>query len=620
MLVAPSPLDTQHHTGSLMTVRLLTCGSVDDGKSTLIGRLLVDAELAPKDQIEAVRTRSGEIDYSRLLDGLEAEREQSITIDVAYRYFRTESRSFVVADCPGHEQFTRNMATGASVCDLALLLVDASKGVRLQTRRHMTIAAMMGVRELVLAVNKMDLAGYDEEIFLAISNELRTHARQLGLDLTAIPVSALHGKNIVNRAAAMPWYGGPTVLEYLESVNPAPDALGPFRFAVQLVSRPSSDFRGYQGVVYRGRVKRGDPLIALPNGQTSRVARIVTFGGELDEAGPGEPVTLVLADEIEAGRGTVLAHPGDAPCVANSFTADLICIAGALSAPCDLLLRTKTRLISVRLAALRHRLDVVTLAHDRVNTLNVNDIGRVVITSDQPIVLEPYRDSRDLGAFLLIDRISNQTVAAGMVVEALQPRANLFWQSFDIRREDRPTTRNQVPAVVWLTGRSAAGKSTIVNEVERQLVVAGHNAYVLDGDNVRHGLNRDLGFTEAERQENVRRIAEVARILADAGLIALVAAISPYAADRANARAVAGDVAFYEVFVDTPIEICVQRDPKGLYRRALSGTLKGFTGIDSPYETPEAPDLRVRGAGSNPSEVAQAIIEFLAARGHLQTR
>jgi bifunctional enzyme CysN/CysC len=600
------------------TLRFLTCGSVDDGKSTLVGRLLADAGLVPQDQLAACVGPGGAPDYAHLLDGLQAEREQGITIDVAYRYFATARRKFIVADCPGHEQFTRNMATGASVSALALLLVDAAKGLRLQTRRHATIAAVMGIREVALAVNKMDLAGYDERVFQKIVDEFRSHADQLGLQVTAIPVSARQGDNVVHASPAMRWYEGPTVLAHLEAAAAEPARRGPLRFPVQRVSRPVADFRGYQGTISSGHVRPGDTVVALPGGHASRVARIVTFDGDVEEAVAGQAVTLVLADDVEAGRGTVFASADTPPAVVDRFVADLVCMSDQeISSSRDLLLRTRTMLVPARIAALRHRLDVVSLSQEPARSLVRNEIGSAVIATDRPVVLERYRDNRDLGAFLLVDRITNETVAAGMVTEPVESGANIFWQKFQVRPQDRPLSRSQVPAIVWLTGPSGAGKSTIAGEIERLLVERGCSTYVLDGDNVRHGLNRDLGFSEEERRENVRRLAEVARILADAGLIAVVAAISPYARDRAQARATAGDIGFYEAFVDTPLDICAQRDPKGLYRQARAGRLKDFTGVDAPYERPAEPDLHLDGSGKAPESEARRVLDWLAAHGHI---
>jgi len=601
-------------------LRFLTCGSVDDGKSTLIGRLLVDAGLVPEDQVAAAaRAKNGALDYALLLDGLAAEREQGITIDVAYRYFSTPRRSFIVADCPGHEQFTRNMATGASVSDLAVLLVDARKGLSLQTRRHATIAALMGVREIVLAVNKMDLVGHDEWVFDTIVGEFRPHADKLGIRMAAIPLSALGGENVVDRAASMPWYGGPTLLEFLDNAEAAAAPPEKFAFPVQRVSRPNSEFRGYQGTIAGGRVRVGDAVVALPSGETSRVARIVTFDGDLDEAGAGAAVTLTLADEIEAGRGTVLAHPDAPPPAVENLTAQLVWIGdAALDTGRSYLLRTLAGLVPARVAALRHRLDVVALAETPAETLAKNDIGLAAIAVERPVALERYADNRRLGSFLLIDRLSNETVAAGLVVEPIVAAQNVFWQKFDVSRQDRVRAKGQTPAILWLTGPSGAGKSTVANRVEAMLTRAGHHAYVLDGDNVRHGLNRDLGFSAAERTENIRRLAEVARILADAGLIVIVAAISPFARDRQAARATAADIAFYEAFVDTPLEICAARDRKGLYDRARSGKLGNFTGVSAPYEKPQAPDLHLFGARETPAQEAEKLIALLARMGHIR--
>ena len=603
-------------------LKVLACGAVDDGKSTLLGRLMADAGLVPEDQMAAVARASGGngFDYALLLDGLAAEREQGITIDIAYRYFATARRSFIVVDAPGHEQFTRNMATGASVCDVAVLLVDARKGLLPQTRRHAAIAGLMGIREIVLAVNKMDLVGHDEGIFKAIAAAFRTHADSLGLHVLPVPVSAALGENVVHPAAAMPWYAGPPLLGLLETLALAPPRAGGLRFPVQRVSRPDADFRGYQGTVAGGRIRRGDPVVALPGGQPSRVAQIVTFDGEVDEAGTGEAVTLVLDREIEAGRGTVFACPDSPPACVDHLVARLVWLSETpLATGRELLMRQGTDLVPCRITALRNRLDIVRLAEDPATTLGPNDIGTAAIETARPVVVERYGDNRALGSFLLIDRLTNATLAAGMVVEAINAAANVYWQRFDTGKADRPTAGRQSPAILWLTGPSGAGKSTVANALERQLTAAGCHAYVLDGDNVRHGLNRDLGFSPPERAENVRRLAEVAHILADAGLIAIVAAIAPYAQDRANARAIAKDVPFYEIFVDTPLDVCAARDPKGLYRRARQGLVSDFTGVGAPYERPQAPDLRLDGTAETPRQEAGRIIDLLAARGHVPT-
>jgi len=603
-------------------LKVLACGAVDDGKSTLLGRLMADAGLVPEDQMAAVARASGGngFDYALLLDGLAAEREQGITIDIAYRYFATARRSFIVVDAPGHEQFTRNMATGASVCDVAVLLVDARKGLLPQTRRHAAIASLMGIRDIILAVNKMDLVGHDESVFGAIVAAFRAHADSLGLNVRPVPVSAALGENIVHPAAAMPWYAGPPLLGLLETLALAPPRAGGLRFPVQRVSRPDADFRGYQGTVAGGRIRRGDPVVALPGGQPSRVAQIVTFDGEVDEAGTGEAVTLVLDREIEAGRGTVFACPDSPPACVDHLVARLVWLSETpLATGRELLMRQGTDLVPCRITALRNRLDIVRLAEDPATTLGPNDIGTAAIETARPVVVERYGDNRALGSFLLIDRLTNATLAAGMVVEAINAAANVYWQRFDTGKADRPTAGRQSPAILWLTGPSGAGKSTVANALERQLTAAGCHAYVLDGDNVRHGLNRDLGFSPPERAENVRRLAEVAHILADAGLIAIVAAIAPYAQDRANARAIAKDVPFYEIFVDTPLDVCAARDPKGLYRRARQGLVSDFTGVGAPYERPQAPDLRLDGTAETPRQEAGRIIDLLAARGHVPT-
>lgn len=606
--------------GATEQLRVLACGAVDDGKSTLLGRLLVDAALVPEDQIAAVvRASRGEFDYALLLDGLEAEREQGITIDVAYRYFSMGRRSFIIADAPGHEQFIRNMATAASTCDVAVLLADACKGLLPQTRRHAAIASLMGIRDIILAVNKMDLVGYEERIFRRIADDFSAQAERLSLRVTAIPVSARLGENVVHPASAMPWYVGPTFRQLLESVVVTPPRAGQFRFPVQRVSRTDGQFRGYQGTIADGRIRRGDPIVALPSGQPSSLGRIVTCDGDLDEAEKGQAVTLVLSDEIEAGRGSVFAHPEAPPSCVEHMVARLVWLSDLkLELGRELMLRQATGFVPARITAVRSRLDVVRLVEDPAATLGTNDIGLVTIDTDRPIVVDRYEDNRTLGAFLLVDRPSNATLAAGMVVEAIKPAANVYWQTFDIRQVDRPTAQRQAPAIVWLTGPSGTGKSTVANAVEQLLTTTGYLAYVLDGDNVRHGLNRDLGFSPTERSENVRRLAEVAHILADAGLIAIVAAIAPYARDRANARTIAGTIPFYEVFVDTPLELCATRDRKGLYQRARLGLLPEFTGVGAPYERPTAPDLRLDGAAETPAQEARRIIDLLIEHAHIR--
>jgi bifunctional enzyme CysN/CysC len=498
--------------------------------------------------------------------------------------------------------------------------VDARKGLLLQTRRHATIAALMGIRQVVLTVNKMDLVDYDERAFNSVLGEFRSHAEKLGIRTAAIPLSALTGENVVHRALTMPWYSGPTLLEFLETAEVASAAPEKFSFPVQRVSRPNSEFRGYQGTLAGGRVRVGDPIVAVPSGQASRVRRIATFDGDLEEASTGEAVTLVLADEIEAGRGTILAHPEAAPTVVESLTAHLIWMGeAALDLSRSYLLRTPSELVPARVSALKHRLDVAALAETPAETLAKNDIGVAAIAVERPVAVERYADNRSLGSFILIDRLSNETVAAGMVAEPVPFARNVFWQKFDVSREDRVRAKGQAPAILWLTGPSGAGKSTAANLVEGILTRAGHHAYVLDGDNVRHGLNRDLGFAAAERTENIRRIGEVARILADAGLIVIVAAISPFARDRAAARATAAGIPFYEVFVDTPLEICAARDPKGLYRRARDGKIDNFTGVGAPYERPQAPDLHLYGASETPLQEAEKLIELLARMGHIRS-
>lgn len=608
----------QHERKPLL--RFITCGSVDDGKSTLIGRLLFDSKRLFDDQLAALAadskrhgTQGAALDYALLLDGLDAEREQGITIDVAYRFFDTERRKFIVADCPGHEQYTRNMATGASTADLAVVLVDARKGLLTQTRRHSYICALLGIRHVLLAVNKMDLVGYDETVFTGIADGYRTLAAELGIpSVHCLPISALHGDNLTSPSAHMPWYRGPSLLAYLESVVVDP-AHGPvLRFPVQWVCRPNSHFRGFAGTLVAGSVAPGDAVRILPSGETSTVARIVGADGDLARASAGQAVTLVLADERDVSRGDVIAAADDPPEVADQFQARLLWLDQAPLLPGrPYLLKLGSRSVTAQVTEIRHRIDVNTQEHMAAKRLQLNEVGLCNLSLDAPIAFEPYARNRHLGGFILIDRHSYATVAAGTLDFALHRARNVHWQHLDVDRDARARIKGQHPRCVWFTGLSGAGKSTIANAVDRQLLAAGYHTYLLDGDNIRHGLNRDLGFTDEDRVENIRRVAEVAKLMTDAGLIVLVSFISPFRSERQLARELFAPGDFIEVFVDTPLEICEQRDAKGLYRKARAGEIPHFTGISSPYEAPEAPEVHLAAGEESIERLSRQVIERL---------
>jgi len=616
-----SYLEQHQHKGLL---RFITCGSVDDGKSTLIGRLLYDSKMIFEDQLAALEsdsrkhgTQGAEIDFALLVDGLAAEREQGITIDVAYRFFTTPRRKFIVADTPGHEQYTRNMVTGASTADLAVILVDARKGVLEQTRRHSYLVNLLGIRHVVLAVNKMDLAEYDEAVFHAIVEDYRQFADEIGIDqFTAIPISGFRGDNITPRADAAPspntpWYNGVSLIEHLETVeieNAAAQARL-LRMPVQWVNRPSHEFRGFSGQIASGSVRPGDAVRIVPGGRNTTVARIATFDGDLDQAVAGQSVTLVLADEVDCSRGDVIAAADDPPQVSDQFGATLVWMDDtALKPGRGYWLKLGSQTVTANVQPPKYEIDMGNLERLAAKTLELNSIGVVELATDRPIVFEPYDRSRELGGFVLIDKFTNATVAAGMIDFSLRRAQNIHWQSTTITRDDHAALKNQVPRVLWFTGLSGSGKSTIANEVEKQLALMNRHTFLLDGDNVRHGLNRDLGFTEADRIENIRRIGEVARLMADAGLIVLTAFISPFRAERRMVRDMLGEGEFVEVFVDTPLDVAEARDVKGLYKKARAGELQNFTGIDSPYEPPETPEIRVNTVDMTPSEAAQHII------------
>jgi bifunctional enzyme CysN/CysC len=592
-------------------LRFLTCGSVDDGKSTLIGRLLYDSQLILDDQLASLRKESRNrttgdegIDFSLLVDGLTAEREQGITIDVAYRFFSTDKRKFIVADTPGHEQYTRNMATGASNADLGIVLIDARKGMLTQTRRHSFILSLIGVKHVVLAVNKIDLVGYDADVFNAIEAEYREFAKDLGFEtLAAIPLSALKGDNILTPSAKTPWYTGPQLVPYLETIEVGTDReAGLLRFPVQWVNRPNLDFRGFSGTVASGSVAVGDEVLVSASRKPARVARIVTMDGEQSRAVAGEAVTIVLDREIDVSRGDVLVHPGETPDYSNQFQARLVWMSDVQAIPGrSYLLKTGAQVVPASITDLKFRTNVNTLEESAAKTLDLNEVGTVTIATDKPIAF----DNALTGSFILIDRITNATLGAGVIDYGLHRAQNLSYQSFDVNRKVRAEMKGQVPQIVWFTGLSGSGKSTVANLVEKRLTSEGRHAYILDGDNVLHGLNTALGFTDEARVENIRRVAEVARLMADAGLIVLVSFISPFRNERRLAREIAGDIRFTEVYVNTPLEVCEARDPKGLYAKARRGEIKNFTGISSPYEAPEMPDIVLHGGLRDPVEMTE---------------
>ena len=602
-------------------LRFLTCGSVDDGKSTLIGRLLYDSQLILDDQLASLKKESRNrtvgdegIDFSLLVDGLAAEREQGITIDVAYRFFSTDKRKFIVADTPGHEQYTRNMATGASNADLALLLVDARKGLLTQTRRHSFILSLVGVKHVVLVVNKIDLVGYDQAVFDGIEADYRAFARDLGFQtLTAVPVSALRGDNILTNSERMPWFTGTPLVPYLETIEVAQDkAVKPFRFPVQWVNRPNLDFRGFSGTVASGEVKVGDDVLVAASRKPAKIARIATMDGDLQSAVAGQAVTLVLDREIDVSRGDVIAHPGAVPEFSNQFQARLVWMNDEPAFQGrSYLLKVGAQTVPATITDIKFRTNVNTLEQAAANKLELNEVGTVTIATDRAIAFDAYADNPLTGGFILIDRLSNATLAAGTISFGLRRAQNLTYQSFDVNREVRAEMKGQEAQIVWFTGLSGSGKSTIANLLEKRLTAEGRHCYILDGDNVRHGLNKDLGFTEAARVENIRRVAEVARLMADAGLIVLVSFISPFEKERQLAREIAGDIRFTEVYVDTPISVAEERDPKGLYAKARRGEIKNFTGIDSPFEVPIKPDLILHGGTEEPPVLADKLHDWL---------
>jgi bifunctional enzyme CysN/CysC len=612
-------LDVHQHKSLL---RFITCGSVDDGKSTLIGRLLYDSKMIFEDQLATLEsdskrmgTQGQAIDFALLVDGLAAEREQGITIDVAYRFFATEQRKFIVADCPGHEQYTRNMVTGASTADLAVILIDARKGVLVQTRRHSYLAKLLGIRNIVLAVNKMDLIAYDQAKYDAIVTEYTEFAASIGIsDFTPMPISGFKGDNITEISANTPWYNGLPLMAHLETValdNDA-DQAKPLRMAVQWVNRPNLDFRGFSGQIASGTVHPGDAIRVLPSGKTTTIKKIVTLDGELQEAVAGQSVTLCFNDEIDCSRGDVIAAADNPPEVADQFESTIVWMADdALVPGRSYWLKLGTQMVSATVQAPKYTVNVNSMEHMAAKTLELNAIGVAEISTDRPIVFAPYADNHALGGFILIDKISNATVAAGMLHFSLRRAQNVHWQATDIGRNAHAMLKNQKPKILWFTGLSGSGKSTIANEVEKALHLMNRHTFLLDGDNVRHGLNKDLGFTETDRIENIRRVGEVAKLMADAGLIVLTAFISPFRAERDMVRAMLPEGEFVEIFVDTPLEVAEARDVKGLYKKARAGQLKNFTGIDSPYEPPEHPDIRVNTVEMSPAEAAEYIVRQL---------
>ena len=602
-------------------LRFLTCGSVDDGKSTLIGRLLYDCAMILEDQLATLEresrrfgTTGEDIDFSLLMDGLEDERQQRITIDVAHRFFATPERAFVVADTPGHEQYTRNMATGASTCELAVILVDARKGVLPQTKRHAFICSLLGIRQIVLAVNKMDLVGFEESCFKEIATRFSAFATGLSAwSVHALPLAARFGDNVTERSARMPWYRGPTLLEHLHSVEVSSgDSRRPFRFPVQWVNRPNGEFRGYCGTIASGTIAPGEEVLIAGLGRCARVKQIVTFEGALDRARAGDAVTLTLESEIDIARGDLLADLGSPPEFVDQFAAHVIWFSEHPLVPGrSYLLKIGTRTVPATVTALKYRIDVDTLAHLADRTLGMNEIGFCNLSTAVAVAFDPYEVNRDTGAFILIDRFTNETAGAGMIAFGLRRASNLHWQTLTVGREQRAALKEQRAAVLWLTGLSGAGKSTIADLVEKKLLASGRHTMLLDGDNVRHGLNRDLGFTDADRVENIRRVGEVAKLMTEAGLIVICSFISPFRAERQMVRELTAPTAFLEIFVDTPLEECIRRDPKGLYAKAKAGRLEHFTGLDSPYERPESPEIHVTTIGTTPESIAERVLDEL---------
>ena len=607
-------------------LRFLTCGSVDDGKSTLIGRLLYDSKMLFEDQMEALEadskkdgTQGGELDFALLVDGLAAEREQGITIDVAYRFFSTDRRKFIVADTPGHEQYTRNMVTGASTADVAVVMIDARRGVLTQSRRHSYLASLLGIRKVVLAVNKMDLMDYSEKVYNAIVDDYRAFAKQIGLqDFTAIPMSALRGENITEQSEHMPWYRGTTLMGYLETVeiDEAHQQKLSFRMPVQWVNRPNLDFRGFTGTIASGVIRPGDRVRVLPGGQESRISRIVTLDGDLQQSVAGQSITLTLTEEVDCSRGDVLSTAEDPTSVADQFQVSLIWMhEQAMLAGRPYLMKIGGKTLPVTLSMPKYKVNVNTMEHLAAKELALNEIGVCNLFTSQPIAFDPYKDNRETGSFILIDRLTNATVGAGLIEYSLRRSQNIHMQHVDVNKKARAEQMGQQPVLLWFTGLSGAGKSAIANLLETRLYARGRHTYLLDGDNVRHGLNRDLGFTDADRVENIRRVAEVSKLFVDAGMIVLTAFISPFRSEREMARGLLQEGEFIEIFVDTPLAVAEARDPKGLYKKVRRGELKNFTGIDSPYEVPNKPDIHIKTGELTPENAVERIIAVLTERG-----
>jgi len=608
-------------------LRFITCGSVDDGKSTLIGRLLYDTKLLYEDQLAALEadskkmgTQGEKIDFALLVDGLAAEREQGITIDVAYRFFSTEKRKFIVADTPGHEQYTRNMATGASTADVAIILIDARQGILKQTRRHSYICSLLGIRHIVVAINKMDLVDYSRATFERIEADYRAFAGKLGFSsIVCIPISALEGDNILTKSAATPWHRGPALLPYLETVDVEKDGSAePFRLPVQWVNRPNLDFRGFSGTIASGTVRPGDEIVVAPSGKRSTVKRIVTKDGDLEAAGPHSAVTITLADEIDISRGDVICA-GKAPAEqTDQFAAHVIWMHDEEMIPGrQYLFKTANRLVPGTITELKHKVNVNTLEHMSGKTLELNEVGFCNVSTSAAIAFDPYAHNRETGSFIVIDRRTNNTVGVGMIDFSLRRAQNVHWQDLDVNKAARAASKHQRPCVLWFTGLSGAGKSTVANLVEKRLCDLGRHTYTLDGDNVRHGLNKDLGFTDADRVENIRRVSEAAKLMVDAGLIVLVSFISPFQSERRMAREMVEDGEFIEVFVSTPLAVCEKRDVKGLYAKARRGEIKNFTGIDSDYEAPENPEITLDTSKVSAADAATEIVEHLKKNGYL---
>ncbi|WP_067984696.1 sulfate adenylyltransferase subunit CysN [Neptuniibacter pectenicola] len=616
----------EHEHKSLL--RFITCGSVDDGKSTLIGRLLFESKMLFEDQLAAVEsdskkfgTQGESIDFALLVDGLAAEREQGITIDVAYRFFSTDRRKFIVADTPGHEQYTRNMVTGASTADVAILMVDARKGILTQTRRHSFLVSLIGIRHIVVAINKMDLVEYSEGVFNNIVEEYQAFAAEVGIEkITFIPMSAFKGDNVTECSERMPWYRGTTLMGYLETVEVDDERAQrlPFRMAVQWVNRPNLDFRGFSGLLAGGKIHPGDKVRVLPSGKESTVARIVTMDGDLDEAVAGQSVTLTLEDEIDVSRGDLFVKSDQPASVAKQFETTVVWMhEEALLPGRTYLMKVGTQMVSATVTDIKYQVNVNTLEHTAAKSLDLNGIGICSLSLDRDIAFDPYKENQDTGNFILIDRLTNSTVGAGMINFALRRSHNITIQHVDVNKEGRGSAKHQKPCIIWLTGLSGAGKSTIANLVEQKLFAMGRHTYLLDGDNVRHGLNKDLGFTDGDRVENIRRIAEVAKLMLDAGLIVISAFISPFRSERRMARELVEEGEFVEVFVNTPLDVAEDRDVKGLYKKARRGELKNFTGVDSPYEAPEDPECDLRTAGYSADECAEQVVEYLQNNGYL---